>query len=99
MRTCPIINTEEAEDRIILTSKLGLEKLKNLYYIYDDCHSYKQYNIENHKFIPEYILNKYLNKFNDLLKLPQTNIIIGPSPYGQFKYVNNHYFNNLLNMV
>ena len=95
IRTIPYYLNEHAEDRIILTSKLGLEKLKNLYNIYEPS-CYKQFNIENNKFIPEYILYKYLNTFNDLLKLPQIDIIIGMSPYINNKYNNNYYFNKLL---
>ena len=97
-RTCPYNSIDDAEDRIIITSKYGLEKLKNLYNIYDSIPYYKSFDISIDNFYPEYIIGKYLNRFDEILKLPQKDIILGLSPYMNAKYSSNNtnHYNRLL---
>jgi len=64
-RTCPYYSREDAEDRIIVTSKYGLEILSNLY----EGHS--NIIISDAECYAEKILGKYLNLYENLIKKDQ----------------------------
>ena len=78
-RTCPYHSREHAEDRIIVTSKYGLEILTNLY----EGHS--KLIISDAECYPEKILGKYLNLYEDLIKKDQ-GIDMMLSPFKDAKY-------------
>lgn len=83
-----------AEDRIIITKKIGLEKLTNLYKIYDI--EYHSLCITNEEFFVERILLKYLNTFNDIVLLKQENLVIGLSTRFHDKYNKHDFFKKIL---
>ena len=85
-----------AEDRIIITKKLGLEKLTNLYKIYDNIEYYNSLCITNENFFVERILLKYLNTFNDIILLEQKNLVIGLSTRFHDKYNKHDFFKKIL---
>jgi len=95
-RTCPYKSSTDAEDRIIIMNILGLEKVKNLYNIYDTLNYYREFDINNNDFYSEHIIGKYLKSFNDIVVLPQENISIGLSSFIDIKYNNNEYFKKLI---
>jgi len=68
-----------AEDRLIVSSILGLEKLS---FLYDD---YEKLSITEDDQYPEKILGMQLNLYNDLIKKEQ-NIHMNLSPYKDLKY-------------
>ena len=78
-RTCPYISKEDAEDRIIVSSMLGLEKLS---YLYDD---YEKLLITENNHFSERIIGMQLNLYDELIKKEQ-NIIMNLSPYKSIKY-------------
>jgi len=78
-RTCPYHSREQAEDRIIATSKYGLEVLSDLY----EGHS--KIIISDAEFCGENILGKYLNLYEELIKKDQ-GIDMMLSPFKDAKY-------------
>jgi hypothetical protein len=78
-RSSPYHSREHAEDRIIVTSRYGLEILSNLY----DGHS--KMVISDAEFYGEGILCKYLNLYEDLIKKDQ-GIDMMLSPFKDVKY-------------
>jgi hypothetical protein len=78
-RTCPYVSNEDAEDRIIVTSKLGLEKLSSLY------HDHTCLQIQDNDCYSEKIIGKQLNLYKELIKREQ-NIVMELSPFMHIKY-------------
>ena len=77
-RTTPYFDNSHAEDRIIISSKMGIDILSKYY---DNLN-----NIDLTELSHEVILGKYLNMFNELEKLNQNNININMSPFLNAKY-------------
>ena len=92
-RTIPYISQDDAEDRIIISSKESLYILSCLY----DSNIYNLFHNNLHNFLSEKIIGTYLKSHNILL-MNQTNINIGLSPYMNVKYTSefNSMCNNLL---
>jgi hypothetical protein len=81
-RTTPYESEEDAEDRIIISSQDGIDKLS---YLYDSAHEHLEiYSV----LTSEKILGKYLNSFTDLIKEKQSGIEIGLSRFLSEKYGN-----------
>lgn len=95
-RTCPYKSSTDAEDRVIITNILGLEKIRNLYTIYDNLNCYRTFSISNNDFYSEHIIGTYLKSFDNIVLLPQDNIRVGLSSYRNVKYSNDEHFKKLI---
>jgi hypothetical protein len=72
-RTTPYISFNDAEDRIIFCSKEAINKLVNLY---DSTDSIIKKIESMDKFYTETIIRIFYNSFEDIIKLPQSNVNI-----------------------
>lgn len=85
-RTVPYVSRTDAEDRVILSSLLGISKLTNLYYLNNvEKETIKNIYLEPY---PERILCKFIEMFHDIRKAPQHGIstCLDINPGGCMKY-------------